>query len=249
MGFIGAAIGVGASLLGAGAQKKAAKKAANAQTQAAELAIGEQRRQFDATQATLAPYVDAGRSGLSAQQNLVGLNGTANQQESINALLASPQYSSLVTGGEEAILQNASATGGLRGGNVQNSLSRYRGDVIAQLIESQFQKLGGIANTGLGAASTLGNFGAQNASNIGNLQTQQGQARAGQALASGAANAGLFNSLGSIAGTLVGGGANFGGLSGILRGGGSTGGYTGQDIIVNPNALPGNIGGFLGKGF
>lgn len=248
MGFIRAAIGVGASLLGAGSQKKAAKKAANAQVAAAELAIGEQRRQNDLTRADYAPFVTAGQGALSAQQNLIGLNGTANQQESINAILASPQFSALVTGGEEAILQNASATGNVRGGNVQNSLSRYRGDAIAQLIESQFIKQGGIINAGLSATGAQAGFGAQAASNIGNLQTQQGQARAGQALAVGNINAGLFNSIGSLAGAAFGSGGGLGSIGNIFSRGGNAGG---GGIVINPGALPtpGSIGGFLGAGF
>ena len=65
------------------AQKKAANSAANAQIQSSEMGVEEQRRQFDAVQKLLKPYADAGLSGLSGQQDLLGINGTAAQQAAI----------------------------------------------------------------------------------------------------------------------------------------------------------------------
>lgn len=70
---IGAVVGVGAGLLGARQQKKAAKGAAAAQLAGQELAIGEQRRQFDIAQQQAAPFREAGLAALNEQLQLLGL--------------------------------------------------------------------------------------------------------------------------------------------------------------------------------
>jgi hypothetical protein len=105
--------------------------------------------------------------------------------------------------GENAILQNASATGGLRGGNVQATLAQFRPQLLSQLIESQFSKLGTIS--GLGQASAAGQAAAaqQTGANIGNALTQQGQAAAGAALASGQAQAQMWGNVGSSIGNVA----------------------------------------------
>ena len=87
--------------------------------------------------------------------------------------------------GEEAILQQASATGGLRGGNVQAALSQFRPQVLNSLIEQQYNRLGGLATLGQASAAGQGAQGMASASNIGNLLANQGAAIAGGQLARG----------------------------------------------------------------
>jgi len=116
---------------------------------------------------------------------LLGLNGTAGQQDALSALLASPEYTTSVQQGEEAILSNASATGGLRGGNTQNSLARFRGDLLQSVFNSQFNRLSGITSLGQNAAAGVGNAQLSVANSIGDQLTQQGAALAGGAIAKG----------------------------------------------------------------
>lgn len=193
-----ATIAVGATVASAYVQKESAKDAARAQERSAQQGINEQQRQFEAIQELLAPYVEAGAGAVSAQGNLIGLGGADAQRSAIQALQDSPEFKYLVQSGEEAILQNAAATGGLRGGNVQASLARYRPQVLGQLIEQQFGRLGQISS--LGQASAAGEAAAgQNASNaITSLLTQQGQARAGAELARGQAISNVIGSLGQL---------------------------------------------------
>ena len=222
-----AAAVVGSAVVGgvmsSSASKSAANKAAGAQTQAAEMGVEEQRRQFDAMQKLLAPYSEAGVGALGAQQNLLGLNGNSAQASAINALQQSPQFTSLLQQGENSILQNASATGGLRGGNTQAALAQFSPALLAQTINDQYARLGGITSLGQNAAAMQGNAGMQTGNNIANLLGQAGSAQAGNALAQGRANAGMWNSLaggvGSYAGmggfgqnTAAAGGATSGGL-------------------------------------
>jgi hypothetical protein len=205
MSWVAAAV-VGGSVVGGvlsgKAQKKAADTAAGAQTEATELGIEEQRRQFDAVQKLLAPYVNAGSGALTAQQNLLGLNGAYEQQQAITGLQTSPQFAALASQGENAILSNAAATGGLRGGNVQGALAQFRPQLLAQLIDQQYGRLGGLTSLGQNAAAGTGNAGMQTGQGISNLLQQQGAAQAGAALASGKVNAQFANTLGSGLGLL-----------------------------------------------
>ena len=177
------------------AQKKAANSAANAQIQSSEMGVEEQRRQFDAVQKLLKPYADAGLSGLSGQQDLLGINGTAAQQAAIGNVNNSSEMQTYLQQGENAILQNASATGGLRGGNTQAALAQFRPQLLNQLINQRYQNLAGMTSLGQNAAAGTGNAGMQAASNISNLYQQSGAAQAGAALASGQASANMWNGL------------------------------------------------------
>lgn len=136
---------------------------------------------------------------------LLGLNGTADQQTSISALLASPQYTTGVQQGEESILANASATGGLRGGNTQNSLSRFRADLLNNVIQNQMQNLSGVTSLGQNAAAGVGNNGLNVASNIGSLLSQQGQAIAGGQIAKGNMVTQNMNNVAQLASTVISG--------------------------------------------
>jgi hypothetical protein len=212
-GFVAVA---GATIVGgaisADAQRSAGNKAADAQSAASEAGIAEQRRQFDAVQKLLAPYANAGTGALTAQQDLVGLNGTNAQAAAIQALQSSPQFTSMLKQGETSILQNASATGGLRGGNTQAALAQFSPALLSQTINDQYAKLGGITSLGQNAAAMTGNAGMQTGNSIASLLQQQGAAQAGAALAAGKADAGFGNSISSGIGAYfgMGGGKLFG---------------------------------------
>lgn len=184
------------------AQSDAASTAANAQGQASAASITESRRQFNAIKELLQPYTDAGYRGLTGQQDLLGINGAEAQQNAINAIESSPAYKSMTQQGETAILQNASATGGLRGGNTQAALAQFRPQLLAQLIESQYSKLGGLVSIGQNAAAGTGNAGQNSSNQIINALQQQGAASAGAALASGQATANMWSGIGNTASML-----------------------------------------------
>lgn len=197
----GAVVGGLASNYG---QRSAANTAAGAQTQAAQLGIDENRRQFDSIQALLAPYVKAGGSSLTGQQDLIGLNGAGAQTSAIDALQNSPMFGALAKQGEDGILQNASATGGLRGGNVQGALAQFRPSLLSALIDQQYSRLGGITSLGQNAAVRVGNAGMQTGNAVTALLQQQGDALSGAALAGGRANAGMANAFGNSVGMYYG---------------------------------------------
>lgn len=199
-----AAVGAYSANRSASAQKKAAGQASAAQEASSMAAIEEQRRQFDAMQQLMNPYVNAGSSALTAQQNLLGLNGNQAQQDAVNGISNSAEFQTYLNQGQNSILQNASATGGLRGGNTQAALSQFSPQLLNQMISQRYSNLGGITSLGQNAAAGVGNAGMQSANNIGNLLQSMGSAQAGNALAQGQASAnawsGMSNAVGNAAG-------------------------------------------------
>jgi hypothetical protein len=220
---------IGASVGSAVVQSNAAKKAAGAQVQASEAGIAETRRQFDAVQELLKPYVEAGTSamaglepyreaGVNALQQqlaLAGVSGADAQRTAIEAIERGPEFEALTTAGEEAILQSAAATGGLRGGGTQAALAQFRPQVLSQLINQQYGRLGGLSATGLGvtegivgrgqsAAAGVGSAGISTGANVANLLAQQGAAQAGGALGSAKAFGQSFGNIGTLFGSMAG---------------------------------------------
>ena len=189
-------------ITGANQAADAASEAAALQAGLSREGIAEQRRQFDALQALLAPFVKTGTSALGGQADILGLNGDAAQNSAIASIQSSPQFSTLLKSGENAILQNASATGGLRGGNTQRALMEYSPTLLSQLIEQQYSRLGGLTSLGQNSAAQTGNAGMQTGANIANLLQQQGAAQAGGILAQGGLQRQIFSdalNLGSTA--------------------------------------------------
>ncbi len=202
MGFVSDFIG---DITGANKQAKAADKASGLQYEAAMAGVDESRRQFDALQNLLKPFVNAGTSSLGQQMALLGLNGAGAQGNAIGALKASPAFTSALQTGENRILQNASATGGLRGGNTQAALAQFAPALLSQTINDQFSRLGGLTSLGQNAAAGVGNAGIATGSNIANLLQQGGAAQAGGVLAKGNAQASNMQNLLKLGGTLLGG--------------------------------------------
>lgn len=186
MSFVGDFIGdVVGGITGAKQAGEAAERAGDIQAQAAREGIAEQRRQFDKLVELMAPYVAPGVGAISAQEQLIGLGGPAAQREAIMALETSPEMQALVRQGEEALLQRASATGGLRGGNIQAALAQFRPQMLSELINQQYERLGGLTRIGQASAAGQAAQGMTMASNVGTLLGEAGAARAGGAIAAG----------------------------------------------------------------
>lgn len=181
------------------AKKSAANSAARAETNAANLAIGEQRDAREQMRMLLQPYVDAGNPALQGILGLTGLAGDGSQQAAFMQQEQSPMFQGIVRQGENAILQNASATGGLRGGNVQGALAQFRPALLNQFIEQQYGRMAGIAGMGQNAAAGVGQSGMNTANQIGTQFGNIGQAQANQALARGQANIDMFSSFQPLA--------------------------------------------------
>lgn len=194
----------GAGIYSANKGAKAAANAADRQSESADKGIAEERYRFDEIQKMLSPYVQAGQPALTAQQDLLGLNGVQKQGQAVGNIQSSPMFGAIAQQGEDAILQNAAATGGLRGGNTQASLAQFRPQLLQQMIDQQYQRLGGMTQLGQASAAGVGAAGQQAGTNISNLYQQQGAAAGGAAIAQGKAYGQMANSVAGAFGQFVG---------------------------------------------
>ena len=206
--MVAAAIGVSAAAgIASGAmQAGAAGDAADAQMNATMMGIAEQRRQFDEMQKLLKPYVDIGPKALTGQTDILGLNGNEAQQAAIDQLKSGSMFNELNLQGQNAILQNASATGGLRGGNTQAALAQFSPALLQSMIESQYNKLNGLTTLGQNSAVQQGTAGMNMASNIGQLYQAYGAAEAGGILGQAKGWGSAINSVGKAFNTGIGAG-------------------------------------------
>jgi hypothetical protein len=205
----GAIVGGVAAYAGSQQQASAAKNAANAQAQAGQAAIAANADQFQQMKAMVQPYADAGYDSLKAQLDLIGQNGPVAQQAAINSIQSDPNALALAQQGEQGILANASATGGLRGGNIQAALAQFRPQLLQSMINDRYSKLQNITQLGQAAASQQASASLANGQQTANLLTGIGNAQAQGLIGAGAANAAGYNALGQgVAGV----GNAFGGL-------------------------------------
>jgi hypothetical protein len=177
----------GTSLASSAVGSKAAKSAGQLQYDASQAGVAETRAAREEMRGLLQPYVAAGGPALQAQMAALGLSGPEAQQEYVAQQEQSPAFQALARQQEEALLQNASATGGLRGGNVQGALAQFRPALLNQFLDQQYGRLGGMTSLGQQSAAGVGTSGMQSAGSIADLLAQGGAARAGAKL--GSANA------------------------------------------------------------
>lgn len=253
MGGLGTALALGgAEILGGIFQARAAEKAARnaaqmqgqateAQLAAARQAAEELRSAQSSIEQTLAPFTDltpqqiqtlglyqrAGTQALEQQAALAGLQGPEAQQAAVAALEGSPQFQALARQGEEALLQRAAATGGLRGGNVQAALAQFRPGMLQEYIDQQYSRLGGLSGQGLATTENLLSRGYGAATNVAGLRQGQAAGVANILSGAGAAQAAGLANLGNIQAAretgqgqlLQGGLTNLAGIYGLYQGG------------------------------
>ncbi len=245
------ALTVGGGLIGSQMTSSATRSASETQAGAAQAGIDEQRRQNEAVQQLLAPYVQAGGGALGAyapyqaagagalptlqqfaaggvpafeqQQALAGLRGPEAERAAIERISGGEQFKALEQQGRQSLLSSASATGGLRGGNLQGALAQFSPALLSNLIEKQYGRLGGLAATGGNVAQGLASSG---------LSATGELARIGQASAAGVGTAGSQT------------GANIAALLGN-QGAAQAGGIMGQSQAFNFPGMFGTIAGRL----
>jgi hypothetical protein len=244
-------------------------------------AVAEQRKQYEEFQKLLAPYIQTGTQALTGfgayqaagigavptleryaaagvpaleeQQAISGLLGPERQAQAIAKIEQGAGYQQQVQAGEEAILQRASVTGGLRGGNVQAALGQFRPALLQQAIENQYSRLGGLTALGGTVARDLATSG-QGATEF---LTRAGQAAAAGTAAGGERSATAIGNLygaqgqaGQVSATNI---ANLLGQAGAARAGGEIGQARAYGQLLNlPTQILGfqaGAGGKLGSGF
>lgn len=202
------------SVIGAVASSKASKKAAKAQTQAAELAIAEQRRQYDLTRTDLAPWRTAGTAAIDKLSAVYGLNGkTATNPDGTPAqyggFFNSPDYQFRRDESLKAANAGLASRGLLNSGAAVRAKTALAGNLASSEFGDWWNRLAGVAGVGQAATNTTSAAGQNAANSISQAYTNAGNARASAYLTTGAAiNNGLQN-LGSL--YAFGAGGGFGG--------------------------------------
>ena len=180
MSWIATAI-IGGAVIGG----VASENAASSQAQAANNATATQLQMFDTTQANLAPYIQAGPQSL--QQLIQGTQPGGQFNQPFN-YTSSPGYNFALQQGQQAITDNAAASGA-GGGNTMKNLVNYTTGAASQDYNQQLQNwlqsqqqqynlIGNVAGLGENAAAGLGNTSAQVGRQIGSNIIGAGNAQA-----------------------------------------------------------------------
>lgn len=119
-----------------------------------------------------------GQGAMKMQADLSGANGLEAQQAAYAAYQSSPAMQYQMDQMQKATERSAAARGGLLGGNVLTELQRNASGIASQDYQNQFNNLGQVAQTGLGAASQIaglkGNQAATEAGLVGTMAGIQG---------------------------------------------------------------------------
>lgn len=146
-----------------------------------------------ATRAEAEAYANSMRTG--------GVSAQDAQRAAIEKISGGEQFKQLVKQGEYGLLANASATGGLRGGDTQAALAEFRPAMLQSLIDKQLAQYGGLAANGQGAAAGLGGQAMNAAAMTNQALGDRGAAQAGAALSSGKAWGGAISDISSALGS------------------------------------------------
>jgi|GEM_PF-2227917 len=173
-----------------------AGKANASQQQAAQNQLQLAQQQYDTMQTQISPYLSAGQTGLTDYGDLLGANGNDAQNAAIGDIKNGAQYQGLMQTGNQNILANASATGGLRGSNTDNTLANTGISTLNGLITQRLAGYGQLMGNGLNSISA-----SQAASNV--FQNNSNQATQNSANAASQYDAALANSFKSGLGSIT----------------------------------------------
>ena len=171
-------------------------KAAEASQEGATIQANAQREALEYLKQTEALPQELREGALTTLGGLYGLGG--NPEESLARITNSAAYQNVLNSraaGEEAILRNESATGGLRSGNASDSLARYNMELQQQAYNTGLQGLQGLAQLPSNA-NTIANATAGIGQTLGQGQVAAGQAQQagfGSLISGGLAAAKLFS--------------------------------------------------------
>jgi hypothetical protein len=196
--MVAVAIG-GAAIVGGVASAKAAKKAAKAQTTAADQSVAEQRRQYDLTRSDLAPWRTAGSAAIDKLSAVYGLNGkTATNPDGTPAqyggFFASPDYQFRRDESLKAANAGLASRGLLNSGAAVRAKTALAGNLASSEFGDWWNRLAGVAGVGQTATQATSAAGQNAANSISQAYTNAGNARASAYMNTGAAiNNGLQN--------------------------------------------------------
>lgn len=165
---------------------RSARRAEQAQREGANLAIDEQRRQYDLTRGDLAPYRDAGTSALSR------LVGEMDRQVTREDVMQDPGYEFGRAEGQRALDRQFSRSGGRVSGASLRAAQRFGTDYAGTGYGAAYQRrndtlnrLASVAGVGQTATNTGAQMGGQSSNAISQLLMQRGENSGAARLARG----------------------------------------------------------------
>lgn len=186
----------GGSIIGGVSQASAAKKAASAQSRAADQQVALQREVYQDTSKKFQPYLDAGGTGLQAYMSELGLGKAP---KGYTGFEATPGYQFQLDQGLAATNALAGARGGLNSGRTMQALQDYGSGLASQEYGSYMNRLAGLTDMGMGAAGNQATAGNAYATGAGNALASKGNAQAAGAIGVGNAISGAIgNGIGAF---------------------------------------------------
>jgi len=213
---ITATIAAVSTLGGALISSHASQSAANTQAAATQQASNEQLQMYQQSRGDLAPWMNSGTMAMGGLNAFMGVNPDGSVNPNAPGLRSftpadltanlDPSYGFMKSEGENAILDNASALGGIDSGKTRKDLMTFGENLASQEYGnawnrwtaqqgSIFSRLMGISSLGESAAAGVGNLGATTAGNYGNLVTSGANAQAAGTVGAANAYTGGINSL------------------------------------------------------
>lgn len=201
-GMWGGVVGTIMAIAGGKSGARSARQAGATQAAGYEKGVEARRDQFADTTGYLAPYRGAGEAAIGQQQALLGLSGDQAQRQAYSQFGDSPGQQFLRNRQEQALLRNASAIGGLGGGNIRAELQRQATGNAAQEYDNYYNQLAGLSGGGLQASTALGQFGESAATGIQSGLQGEATSLASGILAKAQAKAKMFEGISSSFGSM-----------------------------------------------
>jgi hypothetical protein len=182
---VAAVSSVGSAAIGS----RGARKAAQAQQQAAATAQATEERMLERQLAETAPFRDLSLSQLNRLAALYGEGGEYARAPGMEEIQMDPGYGFRMGEGMKALERSAAARGGLLSGSMLKGTQRFGQELASQEFQNAFSRarqqradvtnaLLGIGGFGPSLASSAAGAIGQTGSNIANIQLGAGQARA-----------------------------------------------------------------------
>jgi len=215
---IAAGVGAVGAIGGGLIAKSGAKKAARAQTQAAQSAERTQREMFERQVQLQEPFRQAGMTAQDQIMQLLGIGGDAGA-EGYGSMArpfgqadfeADPGYAFRQAEGMRALERSAAARGGLMSGNTMRGIQRFGQDLASQEYQNAFNRfqieraarlnpLQSMMGSGQSAANVMTGAAGQAGQGIAGSQMAAGQARASGYVGQANALAGALQGIGQAA--------------------------------------------------
>ncbi len=192
----------GASLLSGFMSSRAANNATDAQVEASEDSIKEQRRQFDLTREDFQPFRDAGYNALAGYNYELGMG---EKPSGYSGFEQSPGYLYQLEQGNQAIANSSAARGMRLSGDTMLDFQEHAMGLANQDYGNYLGRFAGLVDVGSGSTSAVASYGANTANNISNAYSNIGTAQAEGYMNQNAAFSNTLNNLASVGGMYQGG--------------------------------------------